>query len=98
MTTLFNNLLGGFAKSVALGQLRTYLPAIGGGLTVLGIQNQVSAAGLEGAIYYLVNASFVVVPAIFSYLQKKNVATLVTAAIAAEPGSPEAASVLAKVS
>lgn len=96
--SVITNILGGFAKSVILGQIRTYLPAVGGALTVLGLSNKVNAASLEGSIYYLANAAFVVVPSIFSYIQKKGVQSLVTAAIAAEPGTPEAAAITAKVS
>lgn len=96
--SVVNTVVGGFAKSVILGQLRTYLPAIGGALTVLGISDKIDAASLEGSIYYLANAAFVVVPAIFSYLHKKSVQSLVTAAIAANPGTPEAAAITAKVS
>lgn len=95
---LLSNLFGGLAKSVILGQVRTYLPAVGGATTVLGIQNQVNATSLEGAVYYIISSAFVIVPAVFSYLQKKSVASLVTAAIAAEPGSATAAAIVAKVS
>lgn len=98
MSNPIENMLGGFAKSVILGQVRTYLPAVGGAVTVLGVQKQVSATSLEGAFYYLVSSAFVIVPAIFSYLQKKSVQNLITAAIAAVPGSPEAAAIQAKVS
>lgn len=94
---IFGSMLGGFAKSVALGQLRTALPAVGGGLSVLGVSNQVNATSFEGALYYILSSLFVIVPAIFSYLQKKSVATLVTESIAAVPGTPEAAALIAKV-
>lgn len=95
---MFAGLITNFAKSVVLGQLRAYLPAIGGALTVMGVADKVDATSLEGSIYYLANAAFVVVPAIFSYLQKKGVQSLVTSAIAAAPGSAEAAAIVAKVS
>jgi hypothetical protein len=96
--SVISNLIGGFAKSVILGQLRAYLPAIGGALAALGVANKVDATSLEGSIYYLANAAFVVVPAVGSYLQKKSVQSLVTAAASALPGSPEAAAIVAKVS
>lgn len=92
------DMLGGFAKSVALGQLRTALPAVGGGIAVLGVSNHVNATSFEGALYYLVSSMFYVIPALFSYLQKHNVQQLITAAIAAAPGTPEAAAITAKVS
>lgn len=96
--SVITNLAGGFAKSVALGQLRAALPAVGGGLAVLGVNNQVNAQSFEGSLYYIVSSLFVIVPAVFSYLQKKSVTTLVQAAIAASPGTPEAAAIQAKVS
>ncbi len=94
---MFKGLITGFLKNVLLGQIRTYLPAVGGAVTVLGVQNQVNAQSLEGAFYYIASSSFVIVPALFSYLQKKSMKTLVTAAIAATPGTPEAAAIVAKV-
>lgn len=96
--SVITNLVGGFAKSVALGQLRTALPAVGGGIAVLGVSNHVNAASFEGSLYYLASSLFYIVPAIFSYLQKKSVANLVTAAIAAAPGTAEAAAITEKVS
>lgn len=92
------DMLGGFAKSVALGQLRTALPAVGGGIAVLGVSNHVNAQSFEGALYYLVSSMFYIVPAAFSYLQKHSVQVLVNAAIAAAPGTPEAAAIQSKVS
>lgn len=92
------SMLGGFAQSVAMGQLRTALPAVGGGIAVLGVSNHVNATSFEGALYYLVSSLFYVIPAFFSYLQKHSVQQLVTAAIAAAPGTAEAAAIQTKVS
>lgn len=92
------SVFSGFVKSVLAGQARTATAATGGALTALGVANQVNAASLDGAIYYLFNASLVIVPAVFSYLQKKSVVSLVQAAVVASPGTPEAAAVIAKVS
>ena len=91
------NLIGAFAKNLILSQLRTWLPYIGGLVTTLGVGNQVSPASLEGAVYYLVSSALVMGPAIGSYLHTKTVQSLVTAAAEAAPGSPEAASIVAKV-
>lgn len=79
------SLLSDFAKSVVLGQLRTALPVIGGGVGALGVANNVDPTKLEGALYYLASAAFYIVPAIYSYLQKKSVADLLAAAQAAAP-------------
>lgn len=95
---LITNLVSNYGKSIVLGQTRTLLPAVGGGIAALGIGNQVNAASLEGAIYYIMSSLFVIIPAVFSYLQKKSVKDLVTAAVAAEPGSVEATAIQAKVS
>jgi len=93
-----SDMISGFVKSVILGQVRTALPAVGGGLAVLGVGTHVNAASFEGALYYLVSSMFYIVPAAFSYLQKKSVQTLINAAVAASPGTPEAAAIIAKVS
>jgi hypothetical protein len=95
--SLVTHLVSGFAQRVVLGQARTYLPVTAGVLTTLGVQHQVSATSLEGALYYILSSAFVIVPALFSYLQKKSMKTLVTAAIAATPGTPEAVAIQAKV-
>lgn len=96
--SMIGNMLGGFVKSVIMGQVRTYLPVAGGALAALGVNNQVNAASFEGSLYYLMSSAFVIIPAVFSYLQKKSVQTLVSAAIAAAPGTAEAAAITAKVS
>ena len=96
--SIFSDMIGNFAKSVVLGQVRTALPAVGGGIAVLGVQNHVNAASFEGALYYIASSLFYIVPALFSYLQKKNVQSLVMAAVAAVPGSPEADTLAGKVS
>lgn len=98
MAGFFGNMIGGLAKSIVLGQVRTALPAVGGGLAVLGVQHQVNPAQFEGAVYYIISSLFAIVPAYFSYMNKHSVKDLVTAAIAAEPGTAEAAAIQAKVS
>lgn len=95
----FEKLIGGFAKSVILGQLRTYLPAVGGVLGALGVHdNQVNAASLEGSIYYIISSLFVLVPSYFSYRDKHTTKDLVDAAISAVPNTPAADALKAKVS
>jgi hypothetical protein len=92
------DMAGGMARSIVLGQVRTALPVVGGGLAVLGVQSHVNAASFEGSLYYIASSLFYIVPAIFSYLHKHSVADLVNAAIAVNPGTPEAAAIQAKVS
>lgn len=91
-------MFGGLVKSIALGQVRTALPVVGGGLAVLGVSNHVNAQSFEGSLYYIASSLFYIVPAVFSYLKAHSVANLVTAAIAAAPGTPEAATIMQKVS
>lgn len=92
------SMFGGLAKSIFLGQVRAALPAVGGGLTVLGVSQHVNAQSFEGSVYYIASSLLYIVPAAFSYLQKHQVKDLVQAAIAAAPGTPEAATLTAKVS
>jgi hypothetical protein len=96
--SVISNIVEGLIKSVVLSQARNALPAVGGALGALGVSKQVDPTQLEGALYYLVSSAFVIIPAVFSYLQHNSVQTLFKQALAATPGSPEAAAVQAKVS
>lgn len=92
------NLISGFARSVIMGQVRTYLPWFGGLLTALGVANKVDPSQFEGAVYYLANSLWVIVPAYFSYTNKKSVKDLVTQAANALPRTSAANAAISKVS